>query len=166
MVPEVSDILVGEMRRSGFVLVGRLLVLLFLLGGPSAGRVNQNEVITDGWVTPAGDPVNLIDLAATPGWTDEGITIQRRLPGYIESGSEFNFLSVNCTLKLYYDDELAYTFEPDPDKYGKAYCAEMTVGDWLILDELGKELSTAAPAKTATSTSNTSNTTSNTSAAR
>lgn len=52
------------------------------------------------------------------------------------------------------------------DKYGKAYCAEMTVGDWLILDELDKELSAVAPAKTATSTSNTSNTTSNTSAAR
>ena len=41
MVPEVSDILVGEMRRSGFVLVGRLLVLLFLLGGPSAAIAQQ-----------------------------------------------------------------------------------------------------------------------------
>ena len=41
MVPEVSDILGSEMRRSGFVLVGRLLVLLLFLGGPSAAIAQQ-----------------------------------------------------------------------------------------------------------------------------
>ena len=143
------------LKRGAFVIAFALCLILLcmnvqLLGGPSAGRVNQNEVITDGWVTPAGDPVNLIDLAATPGWTDEGITIQRRLPGYIESGSEFNFLSVNCTLKLYYDDELAYTFEPDPDKYGKAFAPHFNFAPLSVNDTNKLAIIEITPAHTDT----------------
>lgn len=106
----------------GFVVcVAYLSLRPKLLGGAYPPRVTMDINLDNNWVTEDGTHVDMYNLNKIPGFAENGAVVMCGMPREIQADSEFNFISTNVTVRVYYDNEAVYIYDPDPNVFGHPY---------------------------------------------